>query len=191
MNGPRIRIDDISAPSGKCVARVSAAVTTVDRRAGVGAILPAADADFSSVFAGPSEGGTGSAEAPLPRRLLPSMLLPRRALHREPISPGLLIRPRSPLRRLATRRIRLPYRLRVASPLGHADEQSHPLALRRLLFIMVSGPTRPLVHPPGVLTPRSEPHGRGYLWSPLSPLLLPPRLSRRYSFPPAATAPIL
>ena len=64
MNGPRIRIDDISAPSGKCVARVSAAVTTVDRRAGVGAILPAADADFSSVFAGPSEGGTGSAEAP-------------------------------------------------------------------------------------------------------------------------------
>ena len=128
---------------------------------------------------------------PLPRRLLPSMLLPRRALHREPISPGLLIRPRSPLRRLATRRIRLPYRLRVASPLGHADEQSHPLALRRLLFIMVSGPTRPLVHPPGVLTPRSEPHGRGYLWSPLSPLLLPPRLSRRYSFPPAATAPIL
>ena len=55
---------------------------------------------------------------PLPRRLLPSMLLPRRALHREPISPGLLIRPRSPLRRLATRCIRLPCRLRVASSLG-------------------------------------------------------------------------
>ena len=57
----RMKINDLSAPSGRFVARASAAVTTVDRRPGRGAILPAADIAFASVFAVPSEEGTGSA----------------------------------------------------------------------------------------------------------------------------------
>ena len=58
-----MRIDDLSAPSRRYVARVSAAVTTVDRRPGRGAILSVADTAFSLFFTVSSEGGTGSAEA--------------------------------------------------------------------------------------------------------------------------------
>ena len=99
---------------------------------------------------------------PLPRRLSPSMLLPSRALHREPTPPQPLIRPRPSLRRL-----------RAAPPLGRADEHPLALALSRLLSIMASGPTGPLVHPRGVLTPRRESHDRNRLWPSLRPLLLP------------------
>ena len=131
-------------------------------------------------------------KTPLPRRLSPSMLLPRRALRREPIPSRSLIRPRSPFRRLATRRLRLPCRLRAAFPIGRANEQPLPLALLcLLLIIMVSGPAGPLVHPQGVLTPRRESHGRDRLWPSLRPLLLPSHLPRRYPFRPAATAPSL
>ena len=125
---------------------------------------------------------------PLPRRLSPSMFFPRRELHREPIPPRSLIRLRPPLRRLATRHLRLPYRLRAASPLGRAAEQPLVLALRRLLLIMVSGPAGPLVHPHGVLTPRRESHGRDRLRPSLRPLLLPHHLARRYPSRRAATA---
>ena len=52
------------------------------------------------------------------------------------------------------------YRLHATSPIGRADEQPLPLAPRRLLFIMPLSPTGPLDHPPGVLSPRREPHGR-------------------------------
>ena len=128
---------------------------------------------------------------PLRRRLSPSMPLPRRAFHREPNPRRLLIRPRPPLRRLVTRCLRLRCRLRAASPLGRADEQPLPLALRRLLLFMISGPAGPLVHPPGVLTPRREAHGCGRLWPSIRSLLLPRRLSRRYPSRPAATAPSL
>ena len=117
---------------------------------------------------------------PLPRRLSPSMLLPLRALHREPIPPRSLIQPRPPLRRLAARRLRLPCHLRAASSLGRADEQPLPLAMHRMLLIMVSGPARLLIHPYGVLTHRREAHGRERLWPSLRPLLLPPRLPPRY-----------
>ena len=93
----------------------------------------------------------------LPRPLSPSILLARRALHREPIPLRSLIRPHPPLRRLATRLLRLPYRLRTESPLGRTDEQPRPLALHRLLLIIVSGPARPLIlHPHGALAPRRE-----------------------------------
>ena len=61
---PHIRIDDLSAPSGRFVDRVSATVTTVDRRPGRGDFFPAADTAVASFFAAPSVGGTGSAEAP-------------------------------------------------------------------------------------------------------------------------------
>ena len=52
------------------------------------------------------------------------MPLPIGVLDREPTPPRSLIRPRPPLRRLATRRLRMPCRLRAASPLGRAEEQS-------------------------------------------------------------------
>ena len=63
-HGPHMRIDDLSAPSGRFVARVSASVATVNRCPGGGRALPAADNDFASVFAVPTEAGTGSAEVP-------------------------------------------------------------------------------------------------------------------------------
>ena len=60
---PRIRIEGLSAPSGRLVARVSASVATTERCTGRGPISPAADTVFASVFAIPIEHGTGSAEA--------------------------------------------------------------------------------------------------------------------------------
>ena len=63
-HGPRMRIDDISAPSERFVALVSDSVATVDRYPDRGRALPAADNDFASVFAVPSEVGTDCAEAP-------------------------------------------------------------------------------------------------------------------------------
>ena len=137
----------------------------------------------------PSEGGTGYAEGPeLPPRLSSSVLLPRRVLHRQPTPTQYLIRSRPPLRRLGTRRLRLPCRLRTPSPPGRADEQPLPLALRYLFFIMASGPAGPLVHPHGELISRRESHGRDRLWPSIRSLLLPPRLPRRYPSRPDATA---
>ena len=63
IHGPRTRTDDLSAPWGKFSARVTASVSTVDRDPGRGWALPTADNDFASVFAVPTEVGTGSAEA--------------------------------------------------------------------------------------------------------------------------------
>ena len=62
--GPCMKIDDLSAPTGRFVTRVSAAVTTANRRLCRGYFFPAADTAFASFFAVPSEGATGSAEAP-------------------------------------------------------------------------------------------------------------------------------
>ena len=59
-----MRIDNLCALSGSFVARVSAAVTTVDPRPGRGDFVPAVDTAFASIFAVPSEGGTVSVEAP-------------------------------------------------------------------------------------------------------------------------------
>ena len=63
-NGPRMRIGNLSASSGRFVARVSASVTTAHHCLGRGGFFPAADTAFSSDFAVPSEGGTSSAEDP-------------------------------------------------------------------------------------------------------------------------------
>ena len=63
-HGPRLRIDDPSAPSGRFVARVSTPVSAIDRCPGRGRSLPAADNAFASVFAVPTRVGEGSAEAP-------------------------------------------------------------------------------------------------------------------------------
>ena len=61
---PCMRIDDPSAPCGRFVARVTATVTTDDCRPGRGKLFPAADTAFALVFAIPSRGAAGSAEAP-------------------------------------------------------------------------------------------------------------------------------
>ena len=58
-----MRMNDLSASSRRFVARVSAAGTTADRHSGRGDFFPATDTAFASVFAVPSDGGTGSAEA--------------------------------------------------------------------------------------------------------------------------------
>lgn len=63
-HGPRMRIDDISAPSGTFVVRVSVSVTTVDRRPGRGENPRTPNTDYSSVFDVPSEGSTGSVKSP-------------------------------------------------------------------------------------------------------------------------------
>ena len=63
-HGPRMRIDDLSAPSGRFVDRVSSSAATVDRCPGRGRALSATDIAFGSVFAVPTEVGAGSAEAP-------------------------------------------------------------------------------------------------------------------------------
>ena len=170
----------------KCV---SAVVTTFDRRPGRGeTCLPPTPLSLRFL---PLSAARALQEPPLLRRLSPSMLLARRARHKEPIPTRSLIRPRPPLSRLVTRRLRLPCRFRATSPLGRANEQPLPLALRRLMLIMVSSPAGSLVHPPGVRTPRREPHGPDRLWPSLRPMLLPPCMSRQYPFRPAATAPSL
>ena len=63
-HGPRMRIDDFSAPSGSFVARVSDSVATINCCPGRARALPATENAFASVFAVPTEVGTGSAEAP-------------------------------------------------------------------------------------------------------------------------------
>ena len=60
---PRIRMDGLSAPSGRFIARVSASVATNEGCTGRGSISPADDTVFASVFAILTEGDTGSAEA--------------------------------------------------------------------------------------------------------------------------------
>ena len=186
-HGPRMKIDDLSAPSGRFVARVSVAVTTADRRPGRRYFFPAANTAFISVFVVPSESGTGSAKAPLPRRLPPSMLLLSRALHREPIPPRSLIRPRPPLL-LATRHLRLPCCLRAASPLGRVDEQLLPLAPAYSYGFEPGGPPR-LSAWRAIISPRvSRPR-------PSLPVVTVPTLSVSLAptvpIRPAATAPSL
>ena len=66
------------------------------------------------------------------------------------------------------------------TPLRRADEQPLPLALRRLLLIMASGPVRALVHPHGVPAHRRESHGRDRLWVSLRSLIRPRRVPQRY-----------
>ena len=186
-----MRINDLSAPSGRFIARVTAAVTTDDCRPGRRDNFPAADTDFDSFFLYPPGAARARQKPPLPRRVSPSMLLLSRASHREPTPSRSFIRPRPPLRLRATRHLRLPCRLRVSSPLGRTGKQPSPPAPSHLLLIMTSGPAGPLVHPLDVLSPRHESHGRDRVWPSLCPPLLPPRLPLRYPSRLAATAPSL
>ena len=67
-HGPRMRIDELSAPTGRFVVSVSAFVGTGDDRLGRAPFWPAADAIFTPVFAVPS--GATSPELP-PRASTP------------------------------------------------------------------------------------------------------------------------
>ena len=136
-HGPRMKIHYLSAPPERFGARVSAAVTTVDRRRGRGASLPATEKAFASVFAVPFEGGTGC-RSPSRR----DGCHPACSSSDEHFTGSRFRRDRRsgrpPLHHLADRRHRLPCRLRAAFPLGRAAEQPLPLTLRCLLLIMTA-----------------------------------------------------
>ena len=61
---PRMKIDDLSAPLGRFVARLSTFVVTVDRRPGLRVFSTTANPAFASAFVVPSGGDQGSADAP-------------------------------------------------------------------------------------------------------------------------------
>ena len=168
-----MRIDDLSAPSGRFVARVTAAVTTDDCRPGRGDNFPAADTAFASVFTVPSGGGTGSADAPAAAKSVTQHAPPTSSTSQGADSAEIADPAASAPSLQGDPPTALP--LRVAFPLGFAEEQSPPLAPSHLLLIMASGPAGPLAHPLDVLSPRRESHGRDHLWPSLRPPLLSPR----------------
>ena len=177
-----MRIDYLSAPSGRFVARESAAVTNADRCPNRGGIWPVVNSAFASVIFLPSEGGTGSAEPPAAATAV-AQHVPSQRADSAAITDRLVSAPSPPGDPAPP--IALP-------PSGRISTRTHrrtAASAARLLLIMGSGPAGPLPHPQGVLTPRRESHGRDRLWSSLQPLLLPPRLPRPYPFHPAATAP--
>ena len=80
-HGPHMRIDDLSAPSGRFVARVSASVATVDCCPGRERALPAADNDSLRSSPYPPRSAPVLQNPLLPRRPSPSRLL-QGVLHR-------------------------------------------------------------------------------------------------------------
>ena len=190
-HGPRMRIDDLSAPSGRFAARATAAITTDDYRPGREDFFLSPTLHSLRFLPYPLMAARARQKPPLPQGLSPSMLLPCRTPHREPAPPRSVILPRPPLRYMAPRHLRPPCWLWVASPLGRAEEQPPPLAPSHLLLRMASGPAGPLVLPLDVLSPLRESHGRDRLCPSLRPPILPPRLPRWYPSRQAATAPTL
>ena len=76
-HGPHMRIDDLSAPSGRFVARVSASVTTVDRCPSRGRTLPAADNGSLRSSPYPPRSAWAPQKPLLPRRPSSTRLLQR------------------------------------------------------------------------------------------------------------------
>ena len=153
-HGPHMRIDDLSAPSGRFIARVPASVTTVDRCPGRGRNFPAADNDSLRSSPYPPRSARAPQKPLLPRRPSPSRLL-RGVLLRGVIRLSPRANPRPPLSRLA---LRCPRRSRLgtASRPGHAGLQQQQLVLHLPMSTMALGPAGPLDHLPGGLTPRRE-----------------------------------
>ena len=114
-HGPHMRIDDLSAPSGRLVARVSA--STVDRCPGRGRTLPAADNDSLRSSPYPPRSARAPQKPLLPRRPSPSRLL-QGILLRGLTRSRPRARPRPPLPRLALRR---PDGEAVVGPYLHPD----------------------------------------------------------------------
>ena len=87
-HGPCMRIDGISAPRGRFVARASASVATVHCRPGLGDFHSSPPTPLSLRFLSYAQGATRALQTPpLQRRLSPSALLSRRALDRKKIPP--------------------------------------------------------------------------------------------------------
>ena len=120
-HGPHMRIDDLSAPSGRFVARVSASVTTVDRCPGRGRTLPAADNDSLRSSPYPSKSARAPQKPLLPRRPSPSRPL-QGVLHRRLTRSRSRARPRPPLPRLARR---CPNGEAVLGPHLHPDSPAY------------------------------------------------------------------
>ena len=185
-HGPHMKIDDLSAPSARFVARGSASVTTVDHCPGRGRTLPAADNDSLPSSPYPPRSARPSQKPLLPRRPSPSRLLQRSPTQgtdavettgptaSAPASSGSPMPPTvKPSWDIFTRT-----RRRTATVASAAS----------LLSTMALGPAGHLDHLPGGLTPRRESPGRGRVHPPPRPLLLPPRRSRRCQYRPTATA---
>ena len=123
-----MRMDDLSAPSGRFVTRVSAPVATVDRCPGRERALPAANNGCASVFAVPTEVGTGSTEAPAAATAQGTDSVETTGpTASAPASPG----PPEPRRGS---------RLRTASPPGLIGVQQQQMVLHPLLPTMAFGP---------------------------------------------------
>ena len=183
-HGPRMRIDDPSAPSERFVARVSASFSTIDPRPSLSFFSPTANDAFASVFVVPSAGDMGHAEAsaaattvaqnaPLPKSVLQVeyyAVITDAAASLPPVNPPPLnIFP--PSGRISTRT-----RQRTV-----AAADTAPRA--------VEYGSGPLDHPSGVLSPHRAPHGRNRPYPSSRPRLLPPCRSRWYPSHPTATAP--
>ena len=87
-HGPRIRLDDLSTPSGRFVASVSASTATVDSSPGRGGGSCTDNHDFASVFAVPTVANEDSAEAPAATISVAQPTPSRSSVQRvEPVSP--------------------------------------------------------------------------------------------------------
>ena len=173
-HGPRMRIGELSAPSGSFVARASASVTTVDRCLGGGWAFPAADNAFASFLAAPTEVGTGSAEVPAAATTVgqPTSFLRSSTQETDsgetagptvsaPVPPG---PPAPPTAKPSLDRISTRTRRRTAIAAGNAPPAvDYGFGLGRAL--------RPPARRANTF------HGRGRPPPPPRPLLLPPRRS--------------
>ena len=185
-HGPRMRIDDHSAPSGRFVARVSASVATVDRCPGRGRALPAADNDSLRSSTYPPRSARAPQKPLLPRRPSPSRLLQRSPTQgtdavettgpttSAPASPGSPMPPVKPSwDRISTRTRRRTATAASAAP--HAVDYGFG----------PGGAPRPFARrdntPPRVPRPRPGPPAA-------ATLLLPRRRSPRCQYRPTATA---
>ena len=86
-HGPRMRIDDLSAPSGRFAARATAAITTDDYRPGREDFFLSPTLHSLRFLPYPLMAARARQKPPLPQGLSPSMLLPCRTPHREPTPP--------------------------------------------------------------------------------------------------------
>ena len=161
---------NLSAPFGRFVGRLSAAIHTADRRPGSES-FPAADTASSSIIIVPSEGGTGSPEAPTAATAVPQGASCPSSTSRgadsavttDPAasSPSAPHDPASPTA------------LPPSGPISNGTRRRTAAAAGTDL---PSGPAGPLVRRRRVLRPRRTSQGRDRLWPSLRPLLLIARL---------------
>ena len=103
---PRIRIDGLSAPPGRFIARVFASVATAKRCTSRWSILPATDTVWLPFLPCPSRGARAPQKSWLQRRPARSRLLYQGGLHMRRAPPQPPVRPCPPLPRSALQRLR-------------------------------------------------------------------------------------